>query len=88
MSPFLKLAGGGGDYHDWPQKSWAVQVLSSLLRYYCFDLIALQESDHSIAAVPDAVSGAPDLVSIDLAAAGQHDYGFAALSFSDSGSTC
>lgn len=41
-----------------------------LFRYDCFDLIALQESDHSIAAIPNAVSGTPDLVSLNLAAAG------------------
>ena len=46
-----------------------IRVIRGLLCDDCFDLIALQESDHSVAAIPEAVSGAPDLVSFDFAAA-------------------
>src|SRR5215208_2425270 len=67
---------------------WKIKAnAKALFRHDRFDLVAFQESDHSVAAIPDAVFGAPDLVRIDLATAGQHDYGFAALSRSNAWST-
>ena len=53
-----------------------------------FYLSAFEQGDDAVAAVPDAVSCAPDFVGFDFSAAGEHDYGFAALAGCDAWSTC
>ena len=50
-----------------------------------FDLIAFEQSDEAVATIPNTVSRAPNFISLDLAAAGQNDHGFAALSLRDTG---
>ena len=59
-----------------------------LTRDDCFDLVAFEECDHAVAAIPDTVSGSPNFISFDLATGGQHDDGFASLPVSNSRSTC
>ena len=47
-------------------------------------LAAFEQRDHAVAAVPYTIFRSPDLVGFDFSAAGQHYYGFAALTVSHS----
>ena len=49
--------------------------------------MGLEESDHSVPAIPDTIACAPDFVRIDFATAGKYDDGVASLSLSDSWAT-
>src|SRR6185369_2062464 len=64
-----------------------VFILASLTRDDRFHLSALEQSDHAVAAVPYTIFRSPDLVGFDFSAAGQHYYGLATLTVSDSWST-
>ena len=52
-----------------------------------FYLATFEQGDDAVAAVPEAVFGAPDFVGFDFSAARKHDYGFATLAGCDAWST-